>query len=113
MARFTKTKTFAVVLTPGEQLGVYFLYKKINLDTTEATLEIETVGPVWDAASKDTLIEVLRKAGLVVRFYDPEEKQWMQTSADDGPKKVPGARDGTWGFPLSVEQFWEDYLTTI
>lgn len=66
----------------------------------------------FTGSDRDALIDLLVRAGLTVRFYDPEEKQWMDHSMLYGLVRAPGERDGTWGTP-SLEEFESDYLRTV
>ena len=59
------------------------------------------------------IIDLLVRAGMVVRFYDPEEKVWMDQSKVKGVTRAPGNRDGQWGFPTSLELFEKEYLDTL
>lgn len=112
-----KSRTFATVLVLGNELGAYFLCQKTETDqeTGEQTtfLDIQSHRTNLEPKHKDDLIQMLVKAGLTVRFYDPEEKQWMDLSTSYGLVRAPGARDGTWGPPTTAEEFNEEYLGTV
>lgn len=83
------------------------------METNVKSLEIDSYAfpLIWNG-TKGALIELLKKAGLTVRFYDPEEKIWMDQSTQYGLTPAPGNRDGTWGVP-SLEIFEKDYLNAV
>lgn len=110
---YRKSRTFAVVLTYGETLGVYFLWKQTGTRSAQKSLEFNTCETPWPVGDKDTLIDLFVKAGLTVRFYDEEEKQWMDHSKIYGLIRAPGSRDGQWGFPTTIEQFEAEFLATV
>lgn len=58
---------------------------------------------------RDQIIALLSKAGVTVRYYDPEEKKWMDQSESNGLVPAPGQRDGGWVQP-NLEEFKRDYL---
>jgi hypothetical protein len=108
-----KSRVFAVVLTSGNELGVYFICRKTELEDGRAGptyLDIQAHRTPWAVAEKSALIDLLSKAGLTVRFFDPEESQWMEQSETVGSVRVPGPRDGAWGPPRTVAEFEESYL---
>lgn len=113
----SKSKTFAVVLTFGTELGAYFLCRKTEKETgadPKTFLDVQAYKmPQWGPKDRDAVIELLVKAGLTVRFYDPEESQWMDQSQSYGLVRAPGSRDGTWGPPITVEEFSKDYLEIL
>lgn len=59
--------------------------------------------------SQDELVEILSMGGLRVRFYDKEEKLWMEKSQIGGIEVVRGNRDGSWGTP-DLEEYKNEYL---
>jgi len=63
-----------------------------------------------DHRTQDRVIDLLVAAGLTVRYFDPEEQQWMDTSKERGVYRVAGNRDGTWGRP-DLASFEQDYLS--
>lgn len=63
----------------------------------------------WPKGFENELIVLLTKAGLVVRHYDAEHKQWMETSLEEGPKPCEGNRDGSWAMP-DLNEFERGYL---
>jgi len=111
-----KSKTFAVLLLEGERLGAYFLVRVLH-ETVELQegasvmvpyLSIETCETEWGWRDQNNLIKMLVAAGVTVRFFDKEEKQWMQFS-EEGYVQIPGNRDGSWIIP-QLEDFERDYL---
>jgi len=111
-----KSRVFAVVLAIGDQLGAYFLCAKTVTDEAgkkERFLDVEAYKSPWRPDHKDAMIQLLKTAGLTVRFYDPEEQRWMDHSAVHGLVGAPGPRDGTWGPPSTLEEFEENYLKTV
>lgn len=116
MKRVAKSRQFAVVLVLGNTMGAYFICRRTEQEDAEEAktfLDINAYQSPWPPAQKDALIELLVKAGLTVRFYDPEEQQWMDNSLSYGYVRAPGNRDGTWGPPATVEEFEENYLRTL
>lgn len=111
--RIAKSRTFAVVIDFRGQFGVYFLWTRKDLDAGTESLEHQAQHIKWaDASQKDNIIELLKKAGLTVRFFEPDERQWMDTSLTYGLVAAPGSRDGQWAFP-TLDQFKEDFLGTV
>lgn len=106
----SKSRTFAVIINVGSSLGFYFLHKETR--DGESKLKVKFKVSPLDSKNKDALISLLSDAGLTVRFYDHEEKQWMDMSASVGYVPAPGNRDGTWGKP-SLEEFERDYLKVV
>lgn len=109
--RIRKSRTFAVVLTPGNTLGAYFLTLKTYEDDRK-DLDYRAYETKWSASEKDKLIELLVEAGLSVRFHQDDEKQWMDNSLQYGYIPAPGDRTGQWSFP-SIEEFERDYLAIM
>jgi hypothetical protein len=107
----SKSKTFAVIMTQGEQLGVKFLWMVKEVDSDAATLEENNHLTPWALKDQDSLIELLVKGGMTVRFYDPEEKQWLEHSLLGGYNAAPGSRDGQYSTP-TLDEFKRDYLQT-
>lgn len=110
-----KSRMFAVVLTFGGEVGAYFLHKRTEKDgeQTKTYLDIQGHKLAFPVNYKDEVIDLLVKAGLTVRFYDQEEKQWMDHSVAYGYVRAPGNRDGTWGVPTTLEDFEENYLRVV
>jgi hypothetical protein len=71
-------------------------------------LEHRTI-KILDRWPVNELMDLLNVVGVEVRYYDPEEKQWMGYSERYGLTRTPGARDGTWSFP-TLQEFERDYL---
>ncbi len=107
--RLSKSRTFAVVLTKGGNLEVKFLWMVTDKDSGEETLEDNNHLTPWIESYRDTLIEMLVKGGLSVRFYDSEEKIWLEHSLLHGYNAAPGSRDGQYA-PPTLDEFKEDYL---
>jgi len=108
-----KSRVYAVVLTSGNQLGAYFMCRKTEVENGkegEPFLDIQAHVTPWKVTEKAPLIDLLSKVGLTVRFFDPEESQWMEQSEQSGSVRVQGARDGSWGPPQTVAEFEETYL---
>lgn len=94
----------------GGTLRITSIWKRKE-EGKEPTLEVrETNG--FLPGQKDLLIKLLVKSGLTVRFYDPEEKNWMDISELYGVVRAPGSRDGTWGKP-DLDEFEKDYLPIV
>lgn len=111
--KITKSRTYAVVLTPGNKLGVYFLCTKTESNDRQAGepyLDVQAHQTTLGAEAKSAIISLLVAAGLTVRFFDPEEQQWMDQSVALGYTRAPGNRDGSWGVPTSVREFQTNYL---
>lgn len=103
----SKSRTFAVVLITGGQIEVHFLWRvKLAIETNLVHNRVLTS---WSIADKDTLIYLLVNAGLAVRYFDQEERRWMEASSSEGLVPKEGPRDGQWG-PPDLEQFTTDYL---
>lgn len=110
--RKSKSRTFAVILTPGNTLTVDYLWLEKDVDTFEEKLVHHKQNTPWIAEHKNVLVELLKKGGITARFYDPEEKQWLDDSLNYGYVAAPGPRDGQWGMP-SLEEFKTEYLATV
>jgi len=107
-----RSKTFAVLLMEGERLGAYFLARQRDEDTDTRSpfyLDIEPCKTTWGRQDQNNLIMILVAAGIAVRFFDEEERQWMQLILGGEYIQVSGNRDGSWGVP-SLEDFERDYL---
>lgn len=118
-----KSKTFAVLPNTGA-LDVFFLWREQQTEDPSITLDgsptwigqqrkdlkwQQTRTP-WPTADRDKLIELLSKAGLTVRYFDPEEKKWMEQSLSAGLQPAPGTgREPSWTVP-TLEEFERDYL---
>lgn len=108
MARVRKSRAFAIVLDQPEYLGFYFLQKVETEDDLPKLILRDHYVP--SGLEKDDLIELLKKVGLTVRFYDREEKCWKEVSEDRGVEAVPGPRDGTFGLPQNTQDFDQFFL---
>lgn len=115
--RVSKSRTYAVVLTAGDTLGAYFIHKKtVTEDGHEPVTSLELDAypmPTFSPKDENAIIELLMKAGLTVRHFDKAERQWMDNSLLYGVVRAPGTRDGTWGPPLTVDEFEKDYLNVL
>lgn len=107
--RLSRSRTFAIVIVQGGVLHVKFLWTVTDVDSDTSELVENNVLTHWTEADKDKLIEVLVMGGHSVRFYDPEEKQWLEHSLLNGYNAAPGSRDGQYATP-TIEEFKEDYL---
>lgn len=112
MARLSKSRTHAVVLENGHLLDVRFLWRLTDQDSGEQTLQEQAQLTPWYAYHRDVLVDLLVKAGLFVRFFDYDEKQWMENSIIGGYNRCPGSRDAQWSRP-TLEEFDRDYLSII
>jgi len=106
----TKSPTFAVLPhREGKPQDVFFYH----IEKIHGQLQIdEKLREKYMAhidAGKDVIVALLVKAGITVRYYDPEEKKWMDHSESGGLEPVPGDRDGGWVQP-SLESFKSEYL---
>lgn len=59
--------------------------------------------------NRDGVVKLLVWLGWNVRFFDEEEKEWVDVSKEEGSVTVKGNRDGSWGRPTK-EEFERDYL---
>lgn len=109
--KVSKSRVFAVIVQDGLYQDVNFFWKR-TADGVSTLEHQREVLQGWGGGNRDQLIALLTKAGLTVRFFDPEEKQWMDNSLVYGLVRAPGSRDGQWG-PPDLEQFEEEYLTTV
>jgi len=109
----TKSRTFAVILTAGEQLQVHFLCKKIEKHDAGDNRQLTHtfINLPWPTSDRDKLIEMLTAAGLTTRHYGPGERQWMD-SATWGTVRAPGQRDGQWHQP-DLDTFEREYLAIV
>ena len=87
----------------------YFIARKEQGKLTEEMLQEKYMRPRFGVGDKDLIIELLAKAGITVRYYDPEEKRWMDQSESGGLEVAPGDRDGGWTQP-NLEIFKREYL---
>lgn len=116
MKSVRKSRVWAVLLTSGGFLGAYHIHKRTETENGESNtyLDIQMtrlrdIGPQY----QDEVTRLLVNAGVTVRFYDPEEKRWMDNSLVYGLVPAPGGRDGTFSVPATVEEFDRDYLETV
>jgi len=111
----TKSPTFAVLPhRPGRHQDVHFYYKvkEVTSDGTTSEVLVWKYHPaLFEIGSTvtDQIIALLSKAGIIVRYYDPEERKWLDQSDSEGLVPVPGQRDGGWNQP-DLEEFKKDYL---
>jgi len=84
----------------------------VTVGVDPSYLVMDTITTLWTRETKDQLIELLEAAGLTVRYYDSEEKQWMDKSMMYGLVRAPGDRDGRWGAPTR-DVFERDYLAVV
>jgi hypothetical protein len=113
-AKQTKSPTFAVMPYrpgPGRWQDIFFyfvqrIYGELHIDEVLVEKIESTACKVED---RDAIIRLLTKAGITVRYYDPEEKKWMDQSESGGLEPAPGDRDGGWVQP-NLESFKEEYL---
>lgn len=105
-----KSRTFAVLKQGLGFVDVTFLVRVASTGiNTETKKELDHKNKrIW-SLNQDVLVDFLVAAGLTVRYYDPEEKQWMDQSFLYGVVVAPGARDGAWGMP-TLEEFETSYL---
>lgn len=108
--RVSKSRTFAVVALQGEGLKVISLWRKVT-EGEPPVLEVQVTAS-FPSAQRDLIIKLLVNSGITVRFYDSEEKCWMDQSRVYGVVRAPGSRDGTWGTP-SLEEFEREYLLIV
>lgn len=106
-----KSRTFAVSLPKFETVTFLWMVEPQNKDKPGS---LEWLTHQWNGMEKeeDAVIALLVAAGLTVRFYDPEERQWMDQSRMYGLVRAPGYRDGTWGVP-TLSEFQESYLKVV
>jgi len=117
--RLQRSKTFAVLTENGGIMDVFYLHRITA--TSDSRVKAESYEPnkklewkhhrtPWPTSEyRDHLIETLTKAGLTVRYFDHEEKRWMDNSLETGLTPAPGPRDGQWGIP-DLDTFERDYL---
>ena len=112
MPKTTKSPTFAVLpFRQGKVQDVFFyhvLRSHGQLQIDEALKE-KYLSTNFGVGERDRVIDLLVAAGITVRYYDPEEKKWMDQSLSGGLEPAPGDRDGTWGQP-DLSTFKKDYL---
>lgn len=107
-----KSRTFAVFI-PGAQITQDI--RLLWLETKEGvkTLVLNQAHMAYQGEhSAGEAINLLVRAGITARYYDREEKQWMDYSLAGGLVRAPGSRDGQWAQP-SIEEFEEHYLQTV
>lgn len=110
--KITKSATFAVIPHVQTSLDAVFLWRLSSLSTDgtiERKLEWKYFHTPWPGSDKSSLIDLLTKAGLTVRFYDEEHKQWMEQNGATGSIPCEGNRDGTWTLP-DLPEFETGYL---
>jgi len=110
----TKSPTFAVLPYRQDRHQDIHFYYVVKERTDEGLSE----ALVWKyhptsfgigGTVRDQIIALLSKAGMIVRYYDPEERKWLDQSDSEGLVPVPGQRDGGWVQP-DLEEFKKDYL---
>lgn len=106
--RATYSRRHAVLLDRGPYTEVRFFWRKTDLELREATLE-KSGCHLPRVRDRNWIIELLLKAGVTVRHYDPEEKLWLETSSEYGTMPVRGDRDGGWQEP-DLNTFEQEYL---
>jgi len=63
----------------------------------------------YAVANPNLVIKILVDAGFRVRFYETDQRHWMEQHPDLGVFSVPGNPDGSWGIPSS-EEYLKNYL---
>lgn len=107
MKRPLKSRTFAVMVQKGPGIEINFVYRRVELDGQKRVVKT-TLARLVDARDREKVSEVLQIAGLTVRGYDEEKKQWFDQSEQFGLEPVVGSENGSWNVP-SVEEFERDY----
>jgi len=103
-----KSKTIVVALPNGERLAFYYLCKKtVRVDgvVQDVFLDIKDYLSTFPLTQLGAVIDLLIKTDITVRYYDPEEKNWMAQDLNQGPRKVSGNRDGSFAIPRNLEEF--------
>lgn len=108
--KVSKSRSFAVITLQGGGLKIVSMWRKVA-EGQLPTLETQVTSP-FPVEQRDLLIKLLVNSGITVRFFDPEEKQWVDQSLLYGVIVAPGSRDGTWGIP-SLEEFESKYLLIV
>lgn len=111
----TKSPTFAVLpYRPDKHQDVFFYYT-VRAEAENGFMD-EVLVETYHTTSfgiagtvRDEIIALLSKAGMIVRYYDPEEKKWLDQSASEGMVPVSGQRDGGWVQP-DIATFKSEYL---
>lgn len=109
MKRIIKSKMCVVLLEMGGQYGYYLLQRRTE-EGKEPFLYVDSSLLEIASSQRDEVIKLLSKMGSIVRFYDPEEKNWMELREETGPIVVSGNRDGSWHLPETLEEFEQEYL---
>jgi len=111
----TKSPTFAVLpyrQDKHQDIHFYYIVKERRTDGFMGEVLVwkytQTTFGIGGTV-RDEIIALLSKAGIIVRYYDPEEKKWLDQSDSEGLVPVPGQRDGGWNQP-ELEEFKKDYL---
>jgi len=108
----TKTPGFAVLpFRQGKHQDVFFYHieKTHGYLRVDEQLREKYVMTPFGVSQRDHIIALLSAAGITVRYYDPEEKKWMDQSTKDGLVPAPGQRDGAWSQP-TLDEFKLEYM---
>lgn len=107
----SKSRTFAIVSAVTEDT-IHLTFATRLTEGMSKRMEIRRSSfPKEDLDTVNQIIDLLTQAGLTVRYYSQDEKQWMDNSLAHGLMKAPGQRDGQWTEP-DLEEFEAHYLTT-
>jgi len=127
--RYIKSRTFVVLLEVGPSLLLaHSLVRMRRLEGSEdSKLNHQQMDLKLDnfysfgqmqynsgdlSLFKSQIISLLKMSGVTARFYDPNERKWMDDSTQFGLVSVRGSRDGQWGVP-DLEEFEEDYIEAV
>lgn len=109
----TKSPVFAVLPFRRGGLQDIFFYWVLKVheegELAGEVLQEKYMRPKFGVGDRDSIIELLSKAGITVRYYDPAEKRWMDQSESAGMNATVGDRDGGWVQP-DIHTFKLDYL---
>ena len=112
VAKQTKSPTFAVLPFRQGQIQDVFFYHIVRIHgqlQIDEALQEKYLATGFGVGERDQIIELLKAAGITVRYYDPEEKKWMDQSISGGLEPAPGQRDGSWVQP-DLPTFKKEYL---
>ena len=101
-----RSKTHATVVEVGDLIEVHIRW--VTFGNKSGQFNYHQDREEIQDADRDGIINLLYKLGVVIRFYDSEEKQWME-QGPDGYYVASGNRDGTWQEP-TMDEFIHDYL---
>jgi len=100
---------FVVVIHKANLVELNYVGHKSNYTPEKWTVLHHVKRYQIPAGAKDVIIKMLVDLGFRVRFFESQEKAWMEQSEERGVETVQGNRDGSWGLP-TIDEYKSQYI---